>query len=700
VDEIVVTATLRGDTALRAVPASVAVLDAATIERSAVQHFEELAPLVPNLNWSGEGARARYFQVRGIGELEQYEGAPNAAVGFVVDDIDFSALGGVATTFDAERVEVLRGPQGTRYGANALAGLVYVQSAAPPDAPEARAEALAGSDGAAGVGFAAGAPLAGDALAGRIAVQRYSSDGFRANAFLGRDDTTARDELTARGRLRWRPADGWQADLTGLLVDLDDGYDHWALDNGFTTRSDRPGEDDQRTGAGALRVTGALGEVATLTSITGAASSDILFSFDADWGNPPGWAPDAYAFTQRTDRERRTVNQELRLASGPAARLPGGGEWLVGLYALDLAEDNRVTDAGLLDLDDAACDGGDPSFCAPFAVDRSADSAYDATSLAAYGELAWPLGAATRVRLGLRGERREADYAETAVDRVAATTTRSAFSPTDRMWGGELALTRDFGPRASAFGRVARGYRAGGFNPGLARLAPNEDQVSYGDESLLAWELGWRLAPGGAAWSAYAQAFWQEREDMQVKVPTQYRPGDPNTFVFLTDNAESGHAGGIEAGAAWSPAPAWRLELDAAWLRTGVDEFSADPFYEGFEFPHAPRVSARFSTTYEHPGGWFARVDVAGRGAFRFDYDTSTGEDRKAGAATLVNLRAGLRRAGWEATLWLRNAFDEDYATRGFWFGNEPPGFAPTRYVRLGDPREAGVTVAWRLGAD
>ena len=108
-------------------------LDESTIQTAAIQHFEELAELVPNLNWSGEGSRARYFQIRGSGELEQYEGAPNASVGFIIDDIDFSALGGIATTFDTERVEVLRGPQGTRYGANALAGLIYVQTEAPPE---------------------------------------------------------------------------------------------------------------------------------------------------------------------------------------------------------------------------------------------------------------------------------------------------------------------------------------------------------------------------------------------------------------------------------------------------------------------------------------------------------------------------------------------------------------------------------------
>ena len=110
---------------------SISVIDAEILEKAGTQHFESVMSLVPNLNWSSSTNRPRYFQIRGIGERSQYEGAPNPSVGFIVDDIDFSALGGVATLFDVEQIEVLRGPQGTRYGANGLAGLIYVKTKAP-----------------------------------------------------------------------------------------------------------------------------------------------------------------------------------------------------------------------------------------------------------------------------------------------------------------------------------------------------------------------------------------------------------------------------------------------------------------------------------------------------------------------------------------------------------------------------------------
>ena len=131
-EEIIVTADFR-ERAASELPASISVLDQQTVREAAVQHFEELIQLVPNLNWSGDGHRARYLQIRGVGELEQYEGAPNPSVGFLIDDIDFSGIGTVATLFDIQQVEILRGPQGSRYGANALGGLVYMRSVAPSE---------------------------------------------------------------------------------------------------------------------------------------------------------------------------------------------------------------------------------------------------------------------------------------------------------------------------------------------------------------------------------------------------------------------------------------------------------------------------------------------------------------------------------------------------------------------------------------
>jgi len=127
IDEVVITATLLGQSLERA-PMSVTVLDDRTLAAPGAEHFGDVLGSVPNFNWAGGTSRPRYFQIRGIGELEQYEGAPNPSVGFLIDDVDFSGVAMPAGLFDAERVEVLRGPQGTAYGANAIAGLVSLRT--------------------------------------------------------------------------------------------------------------------------------------------------------------------------------------------------------------------------------------------------------------------------------------------------------------------------------------------------------------------------------------------------------------------------------------------------------------------------------------------------------------------------------------------------------------------------------------------
>ncbi len=289
--EVVVVASALREAPLATVPASITVLDPTTIQRASIQHFEELIPLVPNLNWSGEGSRARYFQIRGTGELEQYEGAPNASVGFVVDDIDFSDLGGIATTFDAGQVEVLRGPQGTRYGANALAGLIFVRTADPESTPRASLTATSGSDGARALGGMATGPVPGaaDELSYRVAVQRYEADGFRRNVFLGRDDTSGQDELTARVKLRWQPGERLDAQLTAFHVDLDNGYDDFAIDNGYTTYSDKPGRDAQKTDSDQLSNNLLLSDTATIDAKPQLEiyADDVKCTHGATIGSPP-----------------------------------------------------------------------------------------------------------------------------------------------------------------------------------------------------------------------------------------------------------------------------------------------------------------------------------------------------------------------------------------------------------------------------
>ena len=347
IEEIVVTADFRERT-LAELPIAASVIDDDTIETAALQHFEELIALVPNMNWSGDGNRARYFQIRGVGELEQYQGAPNPSIGFLIDDIDFSGIGSIATLFDIRQIEVLRGPQGSRYGANALGGLVYVQSAEPSEDFEGNIRLSAGDDDAIAAGIAFGGPLgAGDALRFRVSAHHHSSNGFRDNPYLGRKDSNGRDETTFRGKLHWDASDDWSIKLTAMFTDVDDGYDAFAIDNSLTVLSNRPGRDAQQSVGTSLKASWNGSDAVEFTSITSYADSDIDFSFDADWGNDDAWAPVTYDYISENDRSRRSLAQEFRLGSGNAGRVfDNSTDWLVGVYFLKLEDELATNNQG------------------------------------------------------------------------------------------------------------------------------------------------------------------------------------------------------------------------------------------------------------------------------------------------------------------------------------------------------------------
>ena len=682
IDEIVVTADFR-EARIEELPVSVSVLDRGELRASTQQHFEEAIRLIPNLNLSGEGSRARYFQLRGVGELEQYEGAPNPSIGFIVDDIDFSGLGSIGTLFDIERVEVLRGPQGTRYGANALGGLVYMRSQSPPDELAANFEATTGSDGTRALGAAVGAPV-NDALRFRASVHHYESSGFRDNVFLGTDDTYGRDELTARGKLAWSPNDGVDVDVSGLYVDVDNGYDAWAVDNGFDTYSDDPGRDSQRSAAGSVRVSTRLARV-DLVSITAVADTDAVFGFDGDWGNAAYWAPFVYDFVTTNDRERRTASQEVRVLSEPGALFDGRGEWLAGAYVLDLNETNEQRNAGVYD---------DP-FCGPLCsidADTFVSSEYDATNTALFGQFSVGLGDRLQVTAGLRWETRSADYDDSNLN---------AFSPDDDMLGGELAFEWQLRERRSAYLRLARGYKAGGFNVSLAGVdfggvdnsALSPANIEFDAESLTSIEAGFRASTPDGRLRADFGVFAARRDDQQIKVPLQLRLGDPLSFLFVTGNSERGQHRGIETTVDWQATERLALSAAVGLLRAEIDDFSLFPDLAGREQAHAPEYTYSLGVTYGTPGGWWARLDLSGMDEFFFDY----GHDQASKAYGLANLSVGRDFDSWSVKVWGRNAFDEDYFVRGFFFGNEPPDFPPTLYTRLGDPRHYGVTFSYRL---
>jgi outer membrane receptor protein involved in Fe transport len=648
---------LREDKFQSETSASLTVLDAETLEKAGTQHFEDVMNMVPNLNWSSATNRPRYFQIRGIGERSQYEGAPNPSVGFVVDDIDFSALGGVATLFDIEQIEVLRGPQGTRYGANGLAGLIYVKSKDPEFDSSYKLETLIGDDGDRAFGFRATGGLT-QQLAYRFAIHQYNADGFRYNDFFNRDDTNQRDEFVARGKLFWQASDDLSIDFTLLKANIDNGFDSFAPENTLRTHTDKPGRDKQDSTGLAIKARWQ-GDNFDVLSISSYMHADIDYSFDGDWGNDDFWGEfSPYDFTSASLRERTHLSQELRLLSNSKI-FNQSSDWLLGLYVLNMQEDNKINEFF----------NGQ--------VFRDLTSDFASTSLALFAQLDTQLSANNVLTTGLRFEHRNASYDDSnGID----------VSPSDDMWGGQISLNHEISAALNSYVTVARGYKAGGFN--LATSVPDALR-EYQPESL------WNLESGlkGYFFDYQLQwnlsVFYSKRKDMQISTSRQTDPNDPLTFVFFTGNAATGSNYGLESDFNYHLNSNIDIYGSLGLLQAEFDDFSTtEGDFAGRDQAHAPSYSFSLGAEYHNLSGFFARIDASGKDSFFF----SDSHDQQSKSYQLYNLRVGFERNNWALTLWGNNIFNKKYATRGFFFGLEPPDFADKLYTQQGSPRHLGVS--------
>ena len=671
-DEIIVTASLHR-ASVADVPQSVTVLDRDTLKGAGVQHFEDVLSLVPDLNWAAGTSRPRFFQLRGIGEVEQYQGAPNPSVGFLIDDIDFSGVGMPATLFDTQQIEVLRGPQGTAYGANALAGLISVRTVDPGTGFELNSELTGANYDTRAVGLAVGDGFAAGSGGWRMVAQQYSSDGFRHDAYLNENSTNGFNEGTLRGKLRWQLSDDVRADLTLMHVNINNGYDAWSINNTDTTYSNQPGRDAQLSNGAALRFTSAIYGVGELQSVTSAASSKITYSFDGDWGNDALWGQYApYDYFQSDNRTRRTLAEDLRLIADPSRALFGRIRWLTGVYALRLTESDD-----LVYTYDDQYDGAGSS---------SLNSKYTATNVALYGSLDADLGARSVLSAGLRVEQRQARYADSADGQTPFPV------QTNHMLGGNLSLETRVGDGEHLYATLARGYKGGGFNIGSQILS---EQRSFGPESLWSLEAGVKHSQAGGPLQLQADVFYMRRQNMQVYLAEQLQQNNPLAYVFYTQNASNGDNYGLEGEAAYRLGR-WQFSGSASLLHTsflGVSGQFAALGLEGRAQPFAPGYKLSAAAEYRHPSGWFARLDASAIGSFYY----YTSDAQASSAYNLENVRLGYQRKAWTGSLWVRNVFDAHYAQQGFYFGLIPPDYANQSFLQRGDPRQLGITINYTL---
>ncbi|MGI1966861.1 TonB-dependent receptor [Shewanella baltica] len=675
---MVVTADFRSSS-LEKMPSSITVIDSQKIQDESAQHFEDLLNSIANFNWSGGSSRPKYFQIRGVGEQEQYQGAPNSSVGYIIDDIDLSGIGMVSSMYDLQQVEVLRGPQGTRYGANALAGLIYLKSNDPTDVFEHGAEVSLGDDNLRTFsGFSSGPLTDSGKLLYRVSLQQHQQNGYHDNLYLGRDDTNGRDEFSGRAKLRWYATDDLQFDLTVLHADFDNGYDVWSLTNSPTqTTSDQPGVDSQRTTGAGFKATYSGAEAFELTSLTSFANTDHHYSYDGDWSNPEYWAskqcsensnlaPCQYDYFWDKTGQRKTVSQEFRLSSTELGRIfADSTDWLLGVYGMNLKEDNQLYSEYNTWPDEVL------------------DSEYEATNYALFGQLDTDLGSDYALSVGLRLERRNSHYSDTNNDN---------FDPSETMWGGHIAVSKVLNDSHNAYVRVARGYKAGGFNMTLP--VELNDKKEFSTETLYNYEIGLKSHWLAGLIDTNLALFYMDRQDQQVAA-SQQDPDKPQRFILFTENAGSSNNYGAELDATWYATDNLQIYSSLGWLETAYgdyqyqDKYGTEVDLSGRDLAHSPHFTYSLGGTYRTNSGWFTNLNLSGKSEFYY----SDSNESRSEPYTIVNARVGYEASAWSAYLWGRNLFNEEYGVRGFYFGNEPDnGWAEKQYIRYGDPRQIGVT--------
>ncbi len=669
-------------------PASLSVLTDIEIKQRNAQHLEELIAASPNVNFASGSQRARYYQIRGIGERSQFQEPINPSVGMIIDGVDFTGIGSIANLFDVQQAEVFRGPQGTRFGANALAGLINITTNAPTEEFEGAIKLDVGNYDSYGLGLALSGP-ATDAVNYRLAANQYKSDGFIDNTYLAKDNTNNRDETTVRGKLSIEASQELTIDLAAFYFDFDNGYDAFSLDNTRETLSDQPGVDRQKTSAFSTNFTYQGFDAFTLIALISTADSDLTYGYDEDWAygeyeyNEDDWDNDiynpdpcitptgcladvdGYSYTDYYFRDKSTQSIELRALSNHSSKLFNGStDWVAGFYLKKDDEDlqREYTNSA-----------------------KSFSSTFDAKSVAIYGQLDSQLSTQWSLTTGVRIEQRNADYVKS-----------DGFTDSldDIMVGGKLVLSYQHDEDNFWYGSINRGYKAGGVNTNGS--LPNELR-SFDPEYLTNYEIGYKISLLNNNAYIRTALFYMDRTDMQVKSSQTITSGVGNSeFIDYLGNAATGSNKGIEIEANWQINDLLEFYGSVGLLDTEFNDFvnSEGDSLSGREQAHAPNYQFNLGMNITPNNHWLINVSVNGKDEYYF----SDSHNEKSESVTLLNASVSYLIDDYQVKVWARNLTDKEYANRGFYFGNDPRDwYTAKQYTQLAEPLVFGVTLDYQF---
>jgi outer membrane receptor protein involved in Fe transport len=674
--EVVVTASRREEAALQ-VPASLTVLGGDTLDQLGAKSIQDYAPLVPGLQVAEVEPGYSLQVLRGI---TTGINATGATVATYIDDTpttgaSVSSLGSTSTPdpdlFDVQRIEVLKGPQGTLYGASSMGGLIkYVTN--PPNLREFQGKAEVGYEGVPGGGSGNSAralvniPLLSDVLAVRADVFRVAFPGYIDNVFRNETDVNAALSLGGRVSVLWRPVDAFSLRLTSYYQRL---------------TSDNPGAMDVQP----LTLQPTSGDLKTAEKLPEPLYSkwsvnNAVLSYDFPWANLSSSTSVESQYTRnfldasnyygtlyqrlvggnaalvRSFVDTKKTTEEVRLVS------PGGGmfEWIAGFYYTH----ERATAPTFIDQYDAV--GATDTSVFPNVVTVTLGSLLRET--AAYGDLTYRFSPSFDVQGGIRYAHIAQDYDQTNFTLAGVPLVPDLAGNATLSKNTYLGVARyHFNQDTMLYARVATGYRPGGPNdviPGVS-AAP----AAYQSDSLISYEFGIKGALASERLDYTIGAFRIDWKNIQVQGV------DTATGFGFYDNGGKAHSQGLELELGYHPVRGLRVGVSGSYDDARLDEdipVNGVTAKSGNELPYAAKVSYAGTVDYEHPMTstvrGFAGLTVAGVGSRRAFFADQTvglaplGLVSKTGdlpAYATLDLRGGITRNRVTVTAYLRNVTDK-----------------------------------------
>jgi iron complex outermembrane receptor protein len=639
------------------VPESMTVLTAATIAEAGITSVTDVANLVPNMIFNTTPIPGGdNFTVRGISMAQGAE----APVVFVVDGVEVpDPLFINEELLDIAKIQVLRGPQGSLYGRNALAGAIIIDTQQPSNDFSGSVKLRYGNGNERYASAILSGGIVPDQLLASLAASTHHFGGLIVNHFNGVKADRLEDN-TYTGRLVYKPTDALtisvRANLTVLLdnVDTTEIVNHSQFENysqSYLNENAQP-YTQQRLLDTSVKIDYDFGSF-TGTSITAYNSGKTDLSGDADFSPKP-------ILRQDTKRNVISRSEEIRLASNESSSV----KWVAGGFF-----QNRDTlNALLIPFDNGL---GQPTVPPNYLI-QSRDEG-TSKSWALFGQSTFTVLPATELTLGLRYDRDERTSVDADVPGSAIAKNFDAVQP-------KISLEYHWTSEMQSYATVASGFRSGGFN---AYFSVGNPSRAYAQQTGLNYELGFKGTFFNRTLSIDGAVYHTDVHDQQLFFINTNPPSQNITTIDRT----SINGGELEIAA--QLAPGFHITAGVGITNARIDRFALTPSAVGETVPLSPTYTATLSADYLYliGNGWaFAPyVAINRRGPIWWDaLNTLSTPPRD-----LLDLRLPFRSDHFFVTPYAKNLLSDQYP-----LGASVNAFGPDQNGRfLSEPRTYGIEV-------